>query len=223
VAFLAFRGKRPHPSETEPNTSVVTRLIIDTDAGVDDAIAILLALASPAHNVAAITTLSGNVDVNKVVRNVGIVLDAARADEIPIFRGAEFPLTIDRHHAAQVHGEDGLDEISCVAPTRVAEVRARKIDYFKIEPERFSLTRLPLTSLATTGPEHAVEVLRRALAGESGAAQDVLALNAGAAIYLGGMATSIDAGVQRAREILVQGQALETLERMRRASQEESG
>jgi len=105
----------------------------------------------------------------------------------------------------------------------VAEVGTGKIDYFQIEPERFGITRLGCASLATTGPEHAVEVLRRALAGESGAAQDVLALNAGAAIYLGGVATSIEAGVVRARAILVKGQALETLERMRRASQEQSG
>ncbi len=135
---------------------------------------------------------------------------------------AEALAALGVEHAMVVHGEDGIDEISCVAPTQVAEIRAGKIDYFQIEPERFGIARLPPASLATTGPEHAVEVLRRALAGETGAAQDVLALNAGAAIYLGGAATSIEAGVVRARAILVKGQALETLERMRRASQEES-
>ena len=152
MAFLAFRGKRPHPSETEPNTSVVTRLIIDTDAGVDDAIAILLALASPAHNVAAITTLSGNVDVNKVVRNVGIVLDAARADEIPIFRGAEFPLTIDRHHAAQVHGEDGLGDAGFRPSRRPIEKEdavGALVRMARGDPGGYELVTLgPLTNLA---------------------------------------------------------------------------
>jgi anthranilate phosphoribosyltransferase len=124
-------------------------------------------------------------------------------------------------HAMVVHGEDGLDEISCVAPTRIAELRDGRIDYFQIEPESFGLRRETLGALATTGPEQAVEILRRALAGETGVAHHVLALNAGAAIYLGGMAPALDAGVARARTILAEGKAIETLERMRRASQED--
>ena len=131
---------------------MVTRLIIDTDAGVDDAIAILLALASPAHNVAAITTLSGNVDVDKVVRNVGIILDAARADEIPIFRGAALPLTVDGHHAAQVHGEDGLGDAGFRPSRRTIEEEdavGALVRLGRQDPGGFELVTLgPLTNLA---------------------------------------------------------------------------
>jgi len=125
-------------------------------------------------------------------------------------------------HAMVVHGEDGLDEISCIAPTRIAELRDGKIDFFQIEPENFGVRREAPGALATSGPEHAVEVLRRALAGEPGVANRVLALNAGAAIYLGGKASTLEAGVTRASAILAEGVAIETLERMRSASQEES-
>ena len=125
-------------------------------------------------------------------------------------------------HAMVVHGEDGLDEISCIAPTRIAELRTGKIDFFQIEPENFGLKREALGALATSGPEHAVEILRRALGGESGVANRVLALNAGAAIYLGGKAPTMKDGVARASAILAEGKALEVLERMRIASQENS-
>lgn len=100
---------------------MVTRLIIDTDAGVDDAIAILLALSSPHHQVAAITCVSGHVHVDQVLRNVPIILDAARADHIPVFRGAEQPLTVDCYHTAQVHGEDGPGDAGFRASKRRIE------------------------------------------------------------------------------------------------------
>jgi len=131
---------------------VATRLIIDTDAGVDDAIAILLALASPEHTVAVITTVSGNVEVDKVVRNVGIVLDAARADQIPIFRGAEFPLTVDRFHAAHVHGEDGLGDAGFRPSHRAAEKEdavGALLRVARADPGGYELITLgPLTNLA---------------------------------------------------------------------------
>jgi anthranilate phosphoribosyltransferase len=66
-------------------------------------------------------------------------------------------------------------------------------------------------------------MLRRTLAGDPGPARDVLALNAGAAIYVGGGAASLADGIQLAREILASGRALETVEKMRVASLEETG
>jgi len=69
-----------------------------------------------------------------------------------------------------------------------------------------------------TDTDHATEVLRRTLAGEKGPAQDVLALNAAAAIYVGGRAASLKEGVATAREILAAGRALGVVKRMRRAS-----
>ncbi|MDR7520779.1 MAG: nucleoside hydrolase [Armatimonadota bacterium] len=128
------------------------QLIIDTDAGVDDAIALLLALASPEHTVAAITTVSGNVPVDRVVRNVGIVLDAARAGDIPIFRGAEFPLTVDRVQATDVHGEDGLGDAGFPPSRRGVEGEdavGALLRLARDDPGRYDLVTLgPLTNLA---------------------------------------------------------------------------
>ncbi len=86
-------------------------LIIDTDAGVDDAMAILMALAKPDCEVVAITTVSGNVHVDRVLSNVGIVLDVARAQEIPFYRGADRPLVGRPIDAVGVHGRDGLGDV----------------------------------------------------------------------------------------------------------------
>jgi purine nucleosidase len=83
------------------------RIIIDTDAGVDDAQAILLALAHPKTSVEAITTVTGNVHVTKVVLNVCTILDIMKRD-IPVYRGAERPLLHPWHPEEAYHGSDGM-------------------------------------------------------------------------------------------------------------------
>ncbi len=134
---------------------------------------------------------------------------------------AEALAALGCEHAMVVHGNDGLDEISPAAPTRVAEVRSTgAISEYEIRPETFGVGG-GLKALSSDGIEEAIGALRDALSGRPGAAQDVLALNAGAAIYVGGRAGSIGAGVAFAREILASGKALETIEKMRQASREE--
>ena len=83
------------------------RLIIDTDAGVDDAQALLLALTDPSAAVEAITTVTGNVHIDKVVPNVCTVLDVMNR-QIPVYRGAERPLLHPWHPEEDYHGSDGL-------------------------------------------------------------------------------------------------------------------
>ena len=84
------------------------RIVIDTDAGVDDAQAIMMALTYPGVTVKAITTLTGNVHVDWVVKNVFAILDVMRAD-IPVYRGADQPLLPGRWQPeTNIHGEDGL-------------------------------------------------------------------------------------------------------------------
>jgi anthranilate phosphoribosyltransferase len=125
-------------------------------------------------------------------------------------------------HAMVVHGEDGLDELSLAAPTRVAEVRGASINEFEVRPRDLGFEPGSAAALTVTDAGHATEVLRRTLAGEEGPAQDVLALNAAAAIYVGGRAASLEEGVAMAREILAAGRALGVVERMRRASHGET-
>lgn len=121
-------------------------------------------------------------------------------------------------HAMVVHGDDGLDEISLAGATRVVEVKGGELRTYEIAPADFGLTPASAASFLTADAAEATEMLRRTLAGDPGAAQDVLALNAGAAIYVGAGADTLADGVALARRILASGRALDTIERMRRAS-----
>jgi anthranilate phosphoribosyltransferase len=121
-------------------------------------------------------------------------------------------------HAMVVHGGDGLDEISISTSTRVIEVKDGELRTYEIAPADFGLMAASAASFLTADSAEATELLRRTLGGDPGPAQNVLALNAGAAIYVGGRADTLLDGVSRAREILASGRALDTIERMRRAS-----
>src|SRR5229473_739098 len=133
---------------------------------------------------------------------------------------AEALAALGVEHAMVVHGKDGLDEISLAMSTSVVEVRRSEIREFEITPEQFGITPGNPAELLTGDAGEATEVLRRALAGDTGAAQDVLALNAGAAIYVGGGAASMAEGVKAAFATLASGRALETIERIRLVSNE---
>ena len=125
-------------------------------------------------------------------------------------------------HAMVVHGNDGLDEISLGAPTRVVEVTGGDLREYEIAPEDFGLTPASAAGFLTADVEEATEMLRRTLAGDPGPAQDVLALNGGAAVYVGGGAPTLAQGVGVAQKIVASGRALDTIERMRRASNGEA-
>ena len=88
------------------------RVIIDTDPGIDDALALLLALRSPELEVLAVTTVSGNVSVDVATRNVFTVLSLLPADRRPpVAKGASGPLQKQPTYAASVHGDDGLGDL----------------------------------------------------------------------------------------------------------------
>src|SRR3954454_19667820 len=98
-----------------------TPVIIDCDPGHDDAMALLLALASPELEVAAGTTVAGNQTLEKVTANAIRVLDVAGADHVPVAAGAERPLVHPARVAAEVHGETGLDGPDLPPPSRAPE------------------------------------------------------------------------------------------------------
>ena len=94
-------------------------VIIDCDTGVDDALALLLAVRHPGLDLRAVTCVAGNTDVDGVVRNTLTVLEVAGAPEIPVARGAERPLIEPARSARHVHGIDGMGDIGGLpAPTR---------------------------------------------------------------------------------------------------------
>jgi purine nucleosidase len=89
-----------------------TRVVIDTDPGVDDAVAILLALASPEIDVVGLTTVNGNVSLESTTRNARRLLALAGRTDVPVAPGADKPLTGAAAHASEVHGRDGLADLS---------------------------------------------------------------------------------------------------------------
>jgi inosine-uridine nucleoside N-ribohydrolase len=94
------------------------RIVIDCDPGHDDAIALLLALASPEVDLVGVTTVAGNQTLEKTTANAIRVLDFAGRDDIPVAAGADRPLLREGQVAAHVHGETGLDGPNLPPPQR---------------------------------------------------------------------------------------------------------
>ncbi|HWN41788.1 MAG TPA: anthranilate phosphoribosyltransferase [Thermoanaerobaculia bacterium] len=117
-------------------------------------------------------------------------------------------------HALVVHG-DGLDEITTTGPTTVSEVRDGEVRTYTLEPERFGLRRVRVEDLAGGMPEDNAALMRRVFGGESGPLADVTALNAGAAIYVAGLAPSLEEGVETARSVLASGAAAGKLDELK--------
>ncbi|MCG5501685.1 anthranilate phosphoribosyltransferase [Ectothiorhodospira lacustris] len=122
-------------------------------------------------------------------------------------------------HVMVVHAEDGLDEISIGAPTRVAELRGGEVTTCIIAPEQFGMRRTPLDAVRVGSAEESLALIRRVFAGEPGPARDIVMLNAGAAIHVAGLADSMAAGVQRAGEVIDSGAAAARMDELARVSQ----
>jgi anthranilate phosphoribosyltransferase len=96
---------------------------------------------------------------------------------------AEVFKQLGSRHVLIIHADDGLDEISLAAPTQVIELKNGKIDQYSITPEQFGRQRRDLTPLKITQVQQSLALVKEALAGQPGAAFDIVSLNAGAAIY----------------------------------------
>jgi pyrimidine-specific ribonucleoside hydrolase len=93
-------------------------VILDVDTGIDDALALLLAVKSPALNVLGVTCVDGNCTLDEVARNTLAVLDWAGATQVPVALGAAHPLCESPSYAYEVHGKDGLGELHLPASPR---------------------------------------------------------------------------------------------------------
>ncbi|MGB5443069.1 MAG: anthranilate phosphoribosyltransferase, partial [Gammaproteobacteria bacterium] len=125
---------------------------------------------------------------------------------------AEVLKQLGSEHVLVVHAEDGLDEISIAAPTRVAELRGGDILSYTISPEDFGLQRADLAAIAVGDAQQSLEMIRAVFAGRPGPAHDIVVLNAGAAIYAAGIASSLAQGVNRAAEVIKAGKAHQVFE-----------
>ena len=93
-------------------------IIFDTDPGIDDALAIFLACASPELEIRAITTVAGNVGINRTTRNALQLIELARRSEIPVYRGAERPIRGSWTTIEDIHGQNGLGDVVLPAASR---------------------------------------------------------------------------------------------------------
>ncbi|ADB51274.1 anthranilate phosphoribosyltransferase [Conexibacter woesei] len=114
-------------------------------------------------------------------------------------------------HVLIASSDDGLDELSTVAPTRVIEVRDGEISEFRISAADVGLDTAAYDDLRGGTPDVNAEVTRRILAGERGAPRDIAVLNAGAGIYASGRADTLEAGVRAAEAAIDSGAARATL------------
>ena len=129
------------------------RIIIDTDPGVDDALAFLLALASPEIQLEALTTVQGNVTVEKATINALSVLELAKANHIPVVQGCSHPLIKTPHNSGEaVHGTSGIGKAVLPEP-KSKPIEGFAVDYLiervLAEPNELSIFPIgPLTNIA---------------------------------------------------------------------------
>jgi anthranilate phosphoribosyltransferase len=110
-------------------------------------------------------------------------------------------------HVLVVHAEDGLDEISLNSPTFVAELHKGEIKEYTITPEDFGMKRSSLESLHVNNAQDSLEIVKKALTREGGIASDLVALNAGAAIYAANLCDNLKSGVAMAQDAIDSGLA----------------
>lgn len=122
---------------------------------------------------------------------------------------AEVLNRLGAEHVMVVHSQDGLDEISTAAPSHVAEARDGVVSEYDITPEDLGQTTTSLEGLEVAGADESLELIRAALSGAPGdkaeRARCVVALNAGAALYVAGISPDLVAGVAEATRLLESG------------------
>ena len=110
-------------------------------------------------------------------------------------------------HVMVVHAEDGMDEISISTKTSVAELKDGEISSYSISPGDFGIEVSDSSALRVDGVEQSLAMIQSVLANNAGPALDIVIMNAGAAIYVSGVASSLEAGMQKARTAIAEGKA----------------
>ncbi len=128
--------------------------------------------------------------------------------------------SLGAERALVVHGCDGLDEITTTGATRAALLQAGRVQGLQIEPQQLGIAASKLDELRGGDAAENAELVRALLAGAGGPRRDIVALNAGAALWVAGAAADLREGLGRACESLDSGAARERLERLVRATQE---
>jgi anthranilate phosphoribosyltransferase len=127
---------------------------------------------------------------------------------------AQVLAALGARHALVVHSRDGLDEISVSAATRVCEVRDGELRSYDVTPEELGVGRHPIAAVAGGDARENAAIARDVLNGTNGARHDIVIANAGAALYVAGLAPSIRDGVALAKESIASGRALAKLQQL---------
>lgn len=113
-----------------------------------------------------------------------------------------------------VSGKDNMDEITLSTETVVSELKDGEVCTYEISPEQFGMKRVPLSELQGGSAQENAKITKAILSGEKGPKRDIVLLNAGASLYIGGIADSIEAGIKLAEEAIDSGKALEVLQKL---------
>ncbi len=119
-------------------------------------------------------------------------------------------------HVLVVHGADGMDEISFTGDSYIAELKDGKVTEYTVNPQQFGMALHQLKDIQIQNAEESKAMILDVLAGNQGAARDIVLLNAGAAIYAAGVASSLQAGITKAAEVIDSGAALAKLEALKK-------
>ena len=118
---------------------------------------------------------------------------------------------LEMEHVMVVHGDDGLDEISISGPTQISEYKNYKIEEYTISPQEFGITTSPFEEISAQSSEQSLRMVQEAFSGEQSAVQDMIALNAGAGLYIARKVDSIPDGVELAFTLMNNGKAADKL------------
>ena len=130
-------------------------------------------------------------------------------------------LALGADHAMVVHSHDGLDEISISAPTHVCEIRGGEIRDYTLEPESLGVERAPIEEIAGGDSTENARIALAILSGETDdARRDIVAVNAGAALYVSGAVSTLRDGVALASNTIASGAAMRKLEELAAATKE---
>ena len=185
---------------------------------------------APAHHSAMkhVITARKEIGIRTVFNLLGPLTNPASAPNqiMGVFDAAWIAVLLEvlqdlgSNHVMIVAADDGLDEISIAATTRIGELKAGKISIYSVSPTDFGIQQYPdFSMLQIDSADQSLVMLKQALTAENQAAADIVALNAGAAIYVANLADDLGSGVAKARAILQSGKALEKLEELVRFTQ----
>ena len=114
-------------------------------------------------------------------------------------------------HVMIVHAQDGMDEISIGSATYVAELKDGEIKTYQIQPEDFAMQRADLSEIRAADSAASLNIIQDVFDNAQGPAKDIVCLNAGAAIYVSGVADSLTSGIEKAKAVIASGEAKDKL------------